>query len=246
MVCDLLGCGLNLFGHVMFLFEPYLNHALDDQVKSRIVRLGQTHVVTVYHLLFPCMDTELWNMKQEKLAKASLFIEDEKNSLKAVYECSQTRIQQLCHKVTTKSVPEQKQKEYIKQPDAKKKGKGKCKVPVTEKQVQSVKKKLPLLKSDSKATVQALAAPLGTKRKESPEIPVTKTASQKRRFPPSNTRRVLAKFSPTIVRQDNLWFCQNENCKLRLNRKPTVVCGACKTPKGTHIIVTARKLKRKV
>lgn len=104
------GCGLNLFGHVMFLLEPYINHALDDQVKSRIVRLGQTHTVMIYHLLFPCMDTEMWNVKQQKLAKATFFVDDEKESLHSVYECTPNRIQELREKVSTKEKGEEKKK----------------------------------------------------------------------------------------------------------------------------------------
>ena len=81
------GCGLNLKANRMIIFEPNMNHAGDNQVKSRVVRLGQTHGVSIDYYKHPEMDTYIWNLKQNKLAITSLFIPDEKRSLSAVFDC---------------------------------------------------------------------------------------------------------------------------------------------------------------
>lgn len=218
-----IGCGLNLFGHVMFLFEPYVNHALDDQVKSRIVRLGQTHTVVVYHLLFPCMDTELWHVKQEKLAKASFFIEDEKSSLGTVYDCSKTRIEALRQKVSKKPAITSDKEETMRQNVSKK-----CHaLPNHTEKVSNENTDMREKEVIDKKALHILS-------KERPRIALV------------SPRNAFKKTSSTTIQQADLWFCQNENCATRTNRKPSLVCAACKTPKGLRVALVARKLKRKM
>jgi hypothetical protein len=257
----------------MVLFEPYLNHALDDQVKSRIVRLGQTHNVVIYHLLFPCMDTELWNLKQQKLAKASFFVEDEKSSLEAVYACNQTRIAQLRLKVSTlnKETPVDPSLEALEEEEKQglKGRKGKRKAPSTtktsEKRKQQKLTRLPKTVLEPRTNVpralDALKAPkaptcdlqrniLELKRKEQ-QVKVKVKLQEKvkvQKFPkiPKIPKIPKTPKKSKQIPQSNLWFCQNENCSARINQKPMVVCGACNTAKSVCIPLVVRKLKRKL
>lgn len=96
------GCGLNLFGHAMFFLEPYVNSSTDDQVTCRIVRIRQTHTVDIFHLLYPCYDTKVWETKKEKHAQSTFFVEDKKNLLTNLYGCAANEVEDFRNKVVSK------------------------------------------------------------------------------------------------------------------------------------------------
>lgn len=224
------GCGLNLYGDIMILLEPYINHAVDSQVVSRIMRLGQTHKVLIICLLFPLMDTIIWNLKKEKLAKASLFVTDEKHTLETIYECSEEKIKELLQKVQEKATQDSI-KEETKTEKNKKRKRQEVKdveiitrtvtTTVTKKEViigKTVKKK----KKSKRKTIS-----IKTKTKSISLVPIPNVIHKPK------------------LNQKDLWYCQNQNCSSRVNLKPVLVCKHCNTPKGKHIELFVVKLKRK-
>jgi hypothetical protein len=92
------GTGLNMYASDLVMLNPGNNQSIDDQVKSRIVRLGQTHDVTIHHLVLPGMDTYMWNRKKQKLAISSLFVKDDKKTLEGLYNCSVDDINSMINK----------------------------------------------------------------------------------------------------------------------------------------------------
>jgi hypothetical protein len=55
----------------------------------------------------------MWNLKQEKLAKASFFVKDEEKSLKDVYGCSSLKVKQLQIKATKPFEERKKKKKQV-------------------------------------------------------------------------------------------------------------------------------------
>ena len=104
------GTGLNLKADELILLNPGENQSLDDQVKSRIIRMGQTHHVHIHNLLLPHMDNHMWNRKKQKLAMASLFVKDECKTLQRLYNCSISDINTMIanHRVRIPAKPARK------------------------------------------------------------------------------------------------------------------------------------------
>jgi SNF2 family DNA or RNA helicase len=101
-VCDIFllskkagGLGLNLKASKMILFEPGMTPSEDDQAKSRIVRLNQTHKVDIYHYKHSKIDTLIWIGQQRKTAVTSIFVPSKKKSLSTVFNCDAKETQKL-------------------------------------------------------------------------------------------------------------------------------------------------------
>jgi hypothetical protein len=85
------GTALNLVDvDRLVLFEPHPTYAEDDQVKSRVMRMGQTHSIVFEHYLLPGMDGWLWQAKKRKLALTAAFLPDESLALTTVMQCRAT------------------------------------------------------------------------------------------------------------------------------------------------------------
>jgi SNF2 family DNA or RNA helicase len=61
------GVGLSLFAHAMIFVEPAMTQATDSQTTARIIRMGQSHMVDVYYLLLPGMDSFIHSKQLDKL-----------------------------------------------------------------------------------------------------------------------------------------------------------------------------------
>ena len=83
------GTGLNLRADAMLFLSPGVNQAVDDQAKSRVVRMGQRHAVDVVYLVFEAyMDQFIWNQKKNKLAIGTMFVGDSNDRLQDLFGCS--------------------------------------------------------------------------------------------------------------------------------------------------------------
>jgi hypothetical protein len=266
------GVGLNLFGHAMILFEPFLNHYLDDQVVARIVRLGQHHQVEVIHLLFLLMDMTMWKKKMEKVVPGSIIHPDTESALRVIYECSEHKISLLQAKVlalvTDKSTSSS---ESASSPSSLKS--------TTRKPV--APKKKPSSRSGKTSSIPVSPLPTGTTSLASStridtKLPVrqgkTITALPITARPPLQTisphserirKSILGKRKEVIMIEDDdiamskssrtkvqvgkqmaLWWCQNENCSHKLNVKASVKCKNCGIMKGCQVELIPKKIKR--
>jgi hypothetical protein len=96
------GTGLNLMGvNRMIIFEPHPTYAMDNQVKSRVLRLGQTQKVEFEYYLFPGIDTWLWQSKKRKLALSSVFVPNESHALIDILQCRPTEQQALLQQINS-------------------------------------------------------------------------------------------------------------------------------------------------